>query len=268
MRLTAARTAAARAAPAPRVAGANGGGAPDMPARTRTASLDWKGLLVLVGIYLVVAFLWNTPWVLPLKLFVVLLHEMSHGIAAVLTGGRILEMQVNWNEGGHCVTAGGIPFFVVSAGYLGSLLFGVTLLLVGTRTRASPWVAALLGALVAVMAFRFIPLWTFGKWFALGAGMALASLAVLPPVASEVALRVIGVTSCLYVLLDIKSDVLDQDHPQSDASALAQMTAVPAVVWGLLWIGTSVVVTVLAAKWAVTGAKPRAGAAPAKKPRA
>jgi len=226
-----------------------------MATAARRARLDWKGLLLLLGIYVVVAVLWHTPWVLPLKLIVVLFHEMSHGIAAVLTGGRIQEMQVDWNEGGHCVTAGGSAFFVVSAGYLGSLLFGAALLLVGTRTRASPWVAGLLGVLIAVMAFRFMPAWTFGKWFAVGAGGALAALATLPAVVSEIALRIIGVTSCLYVFLDIKQDVLDQDHPQSDASALAQITPVPAFFWGLLWIGISVVVVLVAAKWAVTGSR-------------
>ena len=32
-------------------------------------------------------FLWNTPFVYPLKIIVVLLHEISHGLVAVMTGG-------------------------------------------------------------------------------------------------------------------------------------------------------------------------------------
>lgn len=224
---------------------------------------DWRGFLVLCGIFLVVTWLWNTVWVLPLKLFVVLLHEMSHGIAAVLTGGRISELVVQDNQGGHCVTQGGIPFVVVSAGYLGSLFFGATLLLVATRTQWSRLVASLLGALVVVVAVRFMPLsWGDGKGFAAAAGIVLAALALCPTIVAEVALRIIGVTSCLYVFLDIKHDVLDQDFQESDAVHLERITHVPAVVWGLLWIGISVVVTVLAAKWAVTG-KPKSKGAKA-----
>ena len=230
-----------------------------MPRASRQPSFDWKGFILLCVIYVVVAALWHTNWVFPLKLFVVLLHEMSHGIAAAATGGRILEMQITADEGGHCVTQGGLPFVVVSAGYLGSLCFGVTLLLVATRTRLSPWVAALLGTLVAVMAFRFMPGWNFGqdfgKGFAMLAGTALALLALVPPIAAEIALRVIGVTSCLYVFLDIKEDILDRDHPASDASILAGMTHVPSFIWGVAWIGISVVVTMIAAKWAVVGAR-------------
>ena len=34
-------------------------------------------------------FLWDTPLIYPLKIFVVLLHEISHGIVALATGGSI-----------------------------------------------------------------------------------------------------------------------------------------------------------------------------------
>ncbi|MCE9636486.1 MAG: M50 family metallopeptidase [Planctomycetes bacterium] len=224
-------------------------------------AIDWKGFALLLAIYVAVAFLWRTPVVYPLRLFVVLLHEMSHAIATLLTGGRIIELQITGNEAGHCVTLGGIDFLVVSSGYLGSLVFGATLLLVATRTRASGYVAALLGVLVAMMAYRFMPGWTFGKGFAMFTGFVLAALALVPPVAAEVALRIIGVTSCLYVFLDIKNDVLDRDHPMSDAAALERITGVGAFWWGLLWIGVSVVVTALAAKWAITGGKPPVKAA-------
>lgn len=221
----------------------------------RGARLDWRGLLLLFAIYVAVAFLWRTEWVLPLKLFVVLLHETSHAVAAMATGGRVVELRVHGNEGGHCVTTGGIEFVIVSAGYLGSLAFGATLLLVATRTNASRHVAALLGALLAVVALRFMPGAGFGTAFAAFCGATLASLAICPPAITENALRVIGVTSLLYAILDIKNDVLDRDHPHSDASRLAVLTGVPAVYWGLLWIGVSVVVTAIAAKWAVTGTR-------------
>ena len=39
-------------------------------------------------------FLWDTWLVTPLKLFVVLLHEISHGLMAVATGGAIEKIVV------------------------------------------------------------------------------------------------------------------------------------------------------------------------------
>jgi peptidase M50B-like protein len=214
---------------------------------------DWWGFLLLCAIYLGLAFLWNTIWVYPLKLFVVLLHEASHGLAALATGGRIEEILVFPEEGGRTTTTGGNGFVITSAGYLGSMLLGATILLVSTRTRLSQWLALLIGMGVVTLAFRCMP--ADGRAFAVAFGVVLAGTAPMPRPVSEMVLRVIGVTSCLYAILDIKSDVLDREHDSSDASALAAMTGIPAVVWGALWIAISIVVTFYAAKWAVTGAK-------------
>lgn len=214
---------------------------------------DWRGFLILCAIYLGLAFLWNTIWVYPLKLFVVLLHEASHGLAALATGGRIDSIEVFAQEGGRTTTTGGNGFVITSAGYLGSMLLGATILLVATRTRLSQWLALLVGLGVVTLAFRCMP--ADGRPFAVGFGVVLAGLALMPRPVSEIVLRIIGVTSCLYAILDIKSDVIDREHESSDASALATMTGVPALVWGTAWIAVSLVVTFYAAKWAVTGAK-------------
>jgi hypothetical protein len=96
-----------------------------------------------------------------------------------------------------------------------------------------------------------------GQAFAIVCGIVLAGLAALPRVVSELVLRVIGVTSCLYAILDVKDDVLDRVGAPSDATALASETHVHSVVWGALWIVVSLVATFYAAKWAVTGGPAR-----------
>ena len=64
--------------------------------------------------------LWPTPIVYPLKVFVVFLHELSHGLMAVATGGRIESIALDWREGGETVSLGGSAILTLSAGYLGS----------------------------------------------------------------------------------------------------------------------------------------------------
>ena len=223
-----------------------------MPAAAPAKRFDWKAFLLLCAIFLGLAFLWNTVWVFPLKLFVVLLHEASHGLAALATGGRIDWIRVFQEEGGQTATTGGNAFIVTSAGYLGSMLFGVTILIVATRTRLAQWLALLLGVGSVAIALRCMP--NEGRVFAAVCGLVLAGTAPLPRPVSEFVLRVIGVTSCLYAILDVKSDVLDHRSAPSDATALAKMTGVPGVIWGALWIAIGLVVTFYAAKWAVTGA--------------
>jgi hypothetical protein len=226
------------------------------PRKASAASqFDWRGFLLLCAIFLALAFLWNTAWVYPLKLFVVLLHEVSHGLAALATGGRIDEIRVFREEGGRTITTGGSAYLITSAGYLGSMLFGVTLLLVSTRTRHAPWLAMALGIAVVAVALTVMP--AEGKWFAAGCGLLLAALAPLPRWVPEIVLRVVAVASCLYAILDIKSDVLDRRDAPSDDAAMAKMTGTHPVLWGALWIALSLVVTAVAAKWSVTGSRPR-----------
>ena len=57
---------------------------------------------------------------------------------------------------------------------------------------------------------------------------------------SEVLLAAIGATSALYAVWDIASDVLFRHSRQSDAAALARLTGIPAIVWGVVWIAVSV----------------------------
>jgi len=55
---------------------------------------------------------------------VILLHEISHGIAAIISSGKSTEINIDLNLGGKCITEGGNSFLIVSSGYLGSFLFG------------------------------------------------------------------------------------------------------------------------------------------------
>ncbi|NIP98609.1 MAG: M50 family peptidase, partial [Akkermansiaceae bacterium] len=64
----------------------------------------------------------------PLKIFVVMLHEISHGMMSVATGGGIDRIVLDPQQGGACYCGGGNAFLTLSAGYLGSLVWGVLLL--------------------------------------------------------------------------------------------------------------------------------------------
>jgi hypothetical protein len=64
----------------------------------------------------------------------------------------------------------------------------------------------------------------------------------LSPPANARVLWALGLTSCLYAVLDIKSDILDRPELRSDARMLAEMTGVPTVVWGGLWIAAALLV--------------------------
>jgi hypothetical protein len=188
--------------------------------------------------------LWGTFVVYPFRLFVVFLHEISHGLAAVATGGSIVSILLSFDEGGACLTRGGSRLLILNAGYLGSLLWGgLFLLLGGRRTRARSVIAAM-GAFTLAVTLVYVRTW-FGFFYGLATALALLAVSSkLKPAVSETLLAAIGATSVLYAVWDIATDVLLLHSGQSDAAALARLTGVPAVVWGAAWIALSAAVLV------------------------
>jgi len=190
----------------------------------------------LLGYLVALWALWPTVFVYPLKIFVVFLHELSHALAAVATGGQVASITLDPQEGGTTWVIGGNRFTTLSAGYLGSLLWGLLLLaLARFRPRAArPAVQALgiLTVLVTIVYVRGI----FGVVFGLLFGAALyAAGRRLRQDWAVLLLSALGLTSAVYALLDIRSDILLRPDTHSDAALLAQLTGIPALAWGLLW---------------------------------
>ena len=204
----------------------------------------FKRYIALILIFIVISFLWGTLVLYPLKIFVVFMHEVSHGLAAYLTGGSIVEIEVNRQQGGHAETNGGNKFLILTAGYLGSLIWGGVILLMAARTHFDKAISVLIGIGMVGITIGFSSD-TFTYLFGVGFGVVLIAVGLfLPEVANDWILRVIGITSCLYAILDIKSDILDRAHLRSDARMLAELTRFPTMFWGILWIVIAIALTI------------------------
>jgi len=203
-------------------------------------------LLYFVGLWA----LWDTALVYPVKVFVVLLHEVSHALAAIATGGAVERIVLNADQGGAAYTIGGIPFVTLSAGYLGSLLWGVLFVMLGFSRWLKPrWIISSLG-LFLLFTTVFVVRNPFGFFFGLAFGGALlASARYLSQRTNRFLLLGLGLTSALYAILDIKSDILTRSHLRSDAAMLAEMTGIPTVFWGFLWIAVALLVSAWLLRW-------------------
>ncbi len=191
--------------------------------------------------------LWDTPAIYPLKIFVVMLHEISHGLVAVSTGGSIERIVLDPYQGGACYCPGGNAFLTLSAGYLGSLLWGVGLVSAAQSPRISNrYLVAGVGLVVLLLTALYVRN-GFGLLFGLGFGATLfAAGRRLGPGANRMILTALGLTSCLYAILDIKSDILDRPHLASDAAMLGDLTSTPTLLWGVVWTGVALAVVALA----------------------
>jgi hypothetical protein len=185
--------------------------------------------------------LWPTPVVYPLKIFVVLLHETSHALAALATGGRVDRIVLSMDEGGATYVRGGSPFLMLSAGYLGSLFWGLVLLEAArARNRWLRVIVSLVGGVLMAIALLFVRN-LFGLLFSLAFGAVLIFAAQrLQPRSNARLLTGLGLTSALYALLDIRSDILQRPELESDAHMLSQLTGIPTLVWGFAWAAIAI----------------------------
>jgi hypothetical protein len=198
----------------------------------------WQ-LFLLTG---VVFLLWPTQGVVPLKILVVFFHEASHAIATIATGGEVVSLSVSADQGGLVLSRGGSRFWTLTAGYLGSLLIGVALLMAATRSRADRKIMAACGVMMLVIAGLYVRD-IFALLFIIGTGIAmLLSARFLGHNANDLMLRVIGLTSMIYVPYDIFSDTIARSNLQSDARMLAQEFGGTTQMWGALWLVISLVV--------------------------
>lgn len=202
---------------------------------------QWREVISLVVIMTITLFLWNTWAAYPLKLMVVFFHELSQALMGVATGGRIAEINITADIQGACVIDGGHKLSILLAGYWGSLAWGIALYVLALKWSRASWINAGLGVLIYTVAVLFVrPVFSMGLLAATlaGAGMVFASVK-LPDFVNRVLLKVIALTNCLYALFDIRGADTGTSNLQTDAEKLAEITGIPAALWGLLWIGVA-----------------------------
>src|SRR5271170_495087 len=95
-------------------------------------------LLILVSLTLASMVLWQAPiasWILgPVGIFVTTLHEMSHALVCIATGGTVSGLTIVPDSSGHggvTLCKGGNPFLYVQAGYLGTAFWGCLFIILG-----------------------------------------------------------------------------------------------------------------------------------------
>ena len=192
------------------------------------------GIVFIIPFLIIVLLLWNTPVLYVFQLFVVLIHEYSHGLAAIATGGQINEISISLNESGYALTSGGNDLIIISAGYLGSLLFGILLLGMAKIRKLNKLVITILAVIIFGMTMLYVKS-IFAVIYGLIFGAALFLLAFFGgKIVNYYFLTFLGLLTVLYAVFDIKSDLFFNKEI-NDAVLLANSTGIPAMVWSLMW---------------------------------
>lgn len=184
-------------------------------------------LLALSVLAALLIFFWDSTLLKPFKLFVVFLHETSHALAAILTGGRLHSISIAWDESGATYTSSGQGVFVVIAlaGYIGSIVWGQLMLRASLTGRWVRTISVLVG--LTIIFFGFFPdgdspegggllkYLISGSW-----GLLLTVSAFLYPRFNHVLLFFLGGLTALYSLYDL-NDFIYGDVMRTDAGILA-----------------------------------------------
>jgi len=211
------------------------------PISTITPSTDQVVILyVIIAMAVIVFGFWNVPIVRnlinPLKLFTIGWHELCHVCAGVLTGGRILKMTIDPHVGGATIVEGGRPWLILSAGYVGSTLFGGLFVLAAWHTLVAKIMSFVLGVglvlplalvrdkltilLTAVYEGLLVGFWFIDhaqplRWYCL----------------------LIGIMNVFFVVWDVADDRFFHKTNDSDATQFALLCpGIGAHVWAILWV--------------------------------
>lgn len=217
---------------------------PQRRSREAVNGLDARKVLLLVVFFAVGIGFWEVPYLWPLKMLVVMIHETGHAVTSLLVGGSVTKLVVSANQSGQCLSAIPDAFFpkvlVYSAGYVGSALVASLLLLLTFRYQARRVVLGAASVWLTATAFIYAgDLFTLA--FCLGTAILLgAAAAFLPDFAVEVTNLFLAAFASLYVLMDLKDDLWDgRVRAMSDAALLAKTTMFPSIFWAFAWTAFS-----------------------------
>lgn len=160
--------------------------------------------------------LWNLPsggvLLYPFKLLATWMHELSHGLAMVLTGAGFDHVLIYRDTSGLAYGGGGASrgsrAVIAAVGYMGTPLWGALLLVVTPNARLARWALLVLSALLVGTALTVIDAPdgdTFGSWTMAAIGTACAAGALVVPARWRLMIaHFIAAQSCVNAILDIR----------------------------------------------------------------
>ena len=210
----------------------------DLPRNRRLTAV--AGSAVATALLYALPFGRTLAW--PLVLISTLAHELGHGLAAFLLGGRFESLVINLDGSGLARSSGAFGRLatatVAGAGLIGPAVAAFLLLVLGRRDRRAGLALGVLGAALLALAFLRVRN-AFGFWFVVLIGGALLLVAIRAVAMAQTVIVLLAVQLGLSVFS--RSDYLftrtaltaSGPHP-SDVALMADALFLPYWFWGAL----------------------------------
>ena len=222
--------------------------------RRNPNDIDYGFLLTAGLALLVVITLWWTPLLFPFRIFTTTVHEASHAVVGMVTGGKLKPdgaIELRWNGSGVTYFYNvGFDILTYAAGYVGSTLFGGFLLLMAKRASTRRQVLYYITAALVLLTVFFIR--DVQSIIMVGLVAVLTGLVAYkaPDLVVTFYVFVTAILNVAYALFDLLGLVFTSVSPfeifdlngkgGNDASFLAARTGIPAIVWALIWSALSI----------------------------
>lgn len=184
----------------------------------------------------------------PFSLFVTLVHEFCHAVAAVATGGTVVDLRISSDLSGLTITAGGSVPVIASAGYVGASIVGAAM--IGLPRQAARLALLALTAAPAATLILFHPATLFtAVWSAIFAILLLVAVWFLPDSWLVPIQLFLGLEIGLNAIRDVVTALLitgTNSHIHTDASLMSSALFFSPVVWASVWTALSAFVLLLA----------------------
>lgn len=204
------------------------------------------------AILAVVIILWNSVLIKPLKLFAVFLHELGHTLMAAVFGYGITGLRISLDESGYALT---LPknnfsaFMIANGGYLGSVFFALLIILL-KRTFFKKFLLGTAALLLLAVSIAYGKSAFTVIYSAIFAGFVLILYMIRNEKLNDWVIDILGVASAAYAVYDTFVDTIllqlnlrlnwiqgwKTVQPVTDAIQLQQMTHIPAMLWGIIWM--------------------------------
>jgi hypothetical protein len=185
----------------------------------------------------------------PILFYNTIIHEISHAIAALVTGGQVKYILINSDTSGMAVVSGGWMLFIASAGYLGAALFGA-LCIVFSKTADSARIVLMAQAALLTLCLL---IWIRGD--AIGIAVTILWIVALAMAGwftkgnfSVFLAQFLGVQQCLASILVLGALVPGTQMGEylNDAQVVSDITGIPAIVFAVTWMVTALALGYLA----------------------
>ncbi len=177
-------------------------------------------------------------------------HEISHGLAAIISGGSVERIVLHLKGSGLCYTVGGWEPLVSFAGYSGAIIWGAIIYL-GARSPggSSRWMAAVVLSLMIISGLLWARDIITILIMLVISGLLYASFTY---VKGQLFHRLMAFSG-IYVLVSAARSplALIDGRDRGDGAALSDLTYIPEIIWVAVW--SLMAIATLVVLWKMSG---------------